>query len=361
MQLNYLEVNGNLEEVTCHGTPAFPMEVYLDDLDLYPNRSIPWHWHKELELVYVLRGAIEFQTGVRSYVLSSGQGGLLPPNMLHMVAPYHHQRGSAYCAVLADPYLLHGLSGGLVEAQCASFITGADVDFFLLDNTCPWHKEALSCIHDMYLCDCRRPPGYLWRLQILLQQTGLTLYENMDLKREKHTSYSDVPYRRVRSCLTFIHQEYARKIRLEDIARAASVSTSECCRDFKEILGQSPVDYLISYRVRMGEYLLTHTGKSILEIALAAGFSGSSHFSNTFTRYMGYRIVRQCRTEIVPVAGASFSVYRTLALWNCLRSGCYRDSGRFYCEPCSRKRHICACFLCLPLSSGVYCLHGNAG
>ena len=85
MQLNYLEVNGNLEEVTCHGTPAFPMEVYLDDLDLYPNRSIPWHWHKELELVYVLRGAIEFQTGVRSYVLSSGQGGLLPPNMLHMV------------------------------------------------------------------------------------------------------------------------------------------------------------------------------------------------------------------------------------------------------------------------------------
>ena len=144
MQLNYLEVNGNLEEVTCHGTPAFPMEVYLDDLDLYPNRSIPWHWHKELELVYVLRGAIEFQTGVRSYVLSSGQGGLLPPNMLHMVAPYHHQRGSAYCAVLADHYLLHGLSGGLVEAQCASFITGADVDFFLLDNTCPWHKEALS-------------------------------------------------------------------------------------------------------------------------------------------------------------------------------------------------------------------------
>ena len=36
MQLNYLEVNGNLEEITCHGSPAFPMEVYLDNLDLYP-------------------------------------------------------------------------------------------------------------------------------------------------------------------------------------------------------------------------------------------------------------------------------------------------------------------------------------
>ena len=89
MQLNYLEVNGNLEEITCHGSPAFPMEVYLDNLDLYPNRFIPWHWHKELEFVYVLEGAIEFQTGVGTYVLSGGQGGLVPSNMLHMVSPYH--------------------------------------------------------------------------------------------------------------------------------------------------------------------------------------------------------------------------------------------------------------------------------
>lgn len=288
MQLNYLEVNGNLEEVTCHGTPAFPMEVYLDDLDLYPNRVIPWHWHKELELVYVLKGDIEFQTGGCSYVLSAGQGGFLPPNMLHMVTPYHQQHGSVYCAVLADPYLLHGLSGGLVETQYVSLITETERDFFLFDNTCSWHGEALSCIHDMYQCDCRRPRGYLWRLQILLQQMGLTLYENLDLRNKRQPAFSDVQYRRVRSCLEFIHQEYAGKIRLEDIAKAASVSTSECCRDFKEILGQSPVDYLISYRVRMGEYLLIHTDKSILEIALAAGFSGSSHFSNTFSGYMGY-------------------------------------------------------------------------
>lgn len=45
MQLNHFEVNES-GEVTCHrSTPVFPMEVYLDDLDLYPNR-IPWHWHK---------------------------------------------------------------------------------------------------------------------------------------------------------------------------------------------------------------------------------------------------------------------------------------------------------------------------
>lgn len=287
MQLNYLEVNGNLEEITCHGTPAFPMEVYLDNLDLYPNRVIPWHWHKELELVYVLEGTIEFQTGADTYVLCSGQGGVLPPNMLHMVSPYHQQYGSAYCAVLADPYLYHGLSGGLIETQYVSFITGSGKDFFLLDRSEPWHREALSCIHDMYQCDCSRPLGYQWKLQILLQQTGLMLFENFASAKESSHGFLSSKHRRVRACLEYIHKEYAHKVLLEDIARAGCVSASECCRDFKEILDQSPVDYLISYRVRMGEYLLTHTEKSILEIAMATGFSGSSHFSNTFSSHMG--------------------------------------------------------------------------
>lgn len=287
MQLNYIEVNGNLEELTCHGTPAFPMEVYLDNMDLYPNRVIPWHWHRELEFVYVLEGGIAFQTGVCTYELFAGQGGLLPPNMLHMVSPYHQQYGSIYCAVLVDSYLLHGLPGGLIETQYVASVINSGTDFFLWDNTRPWHQAVLDCIHEMYQCDCRRDDGYIWKLQILLQQAGLLLYENLESKQPERPAFSEHQYQRVRSCLEFIHKEYPHKIRLEDIARAASVSTSECCRDFKEILGQAPVDYLISYRVRMGEYLLSHSDRGILEIALSTGFSGSSHFSNTFSRYMG--------------------------------------------------------------------------
>lgn len=287
MQLNYLEVNGNLEEVTCHGTPAFPMEVYLDELDLYPGRVIPWHWHKELELVYVLEGGIEFQTGVGTYELFAGQGGMAPSNILHMVTPYHMQRQCAYCAVLASPYLLHGLSGGLIDTRYVSSLLKSGKDFFLLDQTCPWHETVLDCIHEMYRCDSGRPAGYQWKLQILLQQTGLLLYENLDLRQEPGPSSTGSQYQRVRACLEYIHKEYAGRVRLEDIARAANVSTSECCRDFKEVLGQSPVDYLISYRVRMGEYLLTHTDKSVLEIALAVGCSGSSHFSSLFSGRMG--------------------------------------------------------------------------
>ena len=97
-----------------------------------------------------LTGTIEFQTGARIYVISEGQGGLLPSNMLHMVNPYRRQRGSTYCAVLADPYLLHGLSGGAVETRYVSSLTGSGEDFFLFDNSCSWHGKILDFIHEMY-------------------------------------------------------------------------------------------------------------------------------------------------------------------------------------------------------------------
>lgn len=287
MQLNYIEINGNLEEVTCHGTPGFPMEVYLDVLDLYPNRFISWHWHKEVELLYILKGSIELHSGASSYLLHTGQGGMVPANMLHRVYPYQMQRGSEYCAVLADPYLFHGLSGGSIETSCVSSLTEAPEDFFLLDGSRPWHKNALSCIRQMYQCDCQKPIGYQWQLQILLQQTGLALFQNLSPDPRQEPAVSPERYRRVKSAMEFIHREYSQKLYLEDIARAACVSRSECCRDFQIVIQQSPMEYLLSYRIRMGEYLLTHTERSILDIAVTIGFSSSSHFSHTFSGMMG--------------------------------------------------------------------------
>ena len=79
----------------------FPWKCILTIWIYYPNRFIHGIG-TELEFVYVLEGAIEFQTGVGTYVLSGGQGGLVPSNMLHMVSPYHRQRGSIYCAVLFE-------------------------------------------------------------------------------------------------------------------------------------------------------------------------------------------------------------------------------------------------------------------
>ena len=42
-------------ELTVHGTAAFPIACYHDDLEAAP---VPWHWHEELELLIASEGGV---------------------------------------------------------------------------------------------------------------------------------------------------------------------------------------------------------------------------------------------------------------------------------------------------------------
>ena len=42
-------------ELLKHGTAAFPIACYHDDLQTEP---VPWHWHEELEVLVVSEGTI---------------------------------------------------------------------------------------------------------------------------------------------------------------------------------------------------------------------------------------------------------------------------------------------------------------
>ncbi len=55
---------------------------------------------------------------------------------------------------------------------------------------------------------------------------------------------------RMKEMLSWIHQHYAEKIMLEDIARAGQLSRSECCRYFKRFLKCTPLNYVMDYRIQ---------------------------------------------------------------------------------------------------------------
>ena len=38
-----------LREIREHGTPEFPFEYYLDDIDEIGQGYVEWHWHNEIE------------------------------------------------------------------------------------------------------------------------------------------------------------------------------------------------------------------------------------------------------------------------------------------------------------------------
>ena len=74
MQLAHIEVGSDLQELTKHGSKAFPFQAYLDDMSLYYAGSIPWHWHREFELSAVVSGQVSLMTASESHILREGDG-----------------------------------------------------------------------------------------------------------------------------------------------------------------------------------------------------------------------------------------------------------------------------------------------
>ena len=92
---------------------------------------------------------------------------------------------------------------------------------------------------------------------------------------------------RMRRALTFIDARYADRMTLADIAASMALSEGECCRLFRRMLRTSPMGYAISCRIRESLSLLAAGRLSVTEIAQRTGFSGSSYFTETFSRIMG--------------------------------------------------------------------------
>lgn len=90
---------------------------------------------------------------------------------------------------------------------------------------------------------------------------------------------------RLQIMLQFIHDHYAEDIGLEDIAKATNISKSSTLEIFRRGICQSPVSYLIEYRLIQAAILLKNTKKTISNISLTTGFSTDTYFCRKFKGY----------------------------------------------------------------------------
>ena len=87
--------------------------------------------------------------------------------------------------------------------------------------------------------------------------------------------------------MSFINKNYQDKVTLEQIANAGGVCKSSCCNIFKKYLHDSPMNYMINYRIECSAKKLKETDLTITEIAFEVGFSGASYYSEMFHKYFG--------------------------------------------------------------------------
>ncbi|WP_137388041.1 GlxA family transcriptional regulator [Rhodoligotrophos defluvii] len=71
------------------------------------------------------------------------------------------------------------------------------------------------------------------------------------------------------------------------LARQAGLSTRQLERLFRRYLDRSPKRYYLELRLRKARSLLLQTDMSVINVALACGFSSPSHFSKCYRAFFG--------------------------------------------------------------------------
>lgn len=93
----------------------------------------------------------------------------------------------------------------------------------------------------------------------------------------------------IRISLGLIHRNPERSWTGASLAAAAGMSRSAFFARFRELVGESPSEYLTRWRVHVGSQLLRDENQSVGAAARRVGYASEAAFSNAFTRLMGVR------------------------------------------------------------------------
>lgn len=287
-----IKTDDTLREIRQHGTMTFPFQHYHNVEESFAGRNIAWHWHKEFELGFVVRGAMVCLIGEHRIPLDYGDGLFINSGVIHR---YEWGKNGAMKNILFAPELV-APAGSDIYSKFVQPIAEKRVEFCALRRSVPWQAAVMQELRHMYnLADGEDPCREL-AIHTHICQMWQELYQHLE-QVQAVSGQNIVARARMRLMLQFIQDHYAEKITLDDIASSANVSKSEALRCFRSIAQASPVSYLNEYRLFRARELLLRAGTTISDAALATGFDNLGYFDRVFRKKFGMT-PRQFRTSV---------------------------------------------------------------
>ena len=271
--------NNQMEEVEGMHS-AYPYAFHHVSLNI---TEVPWHWHEALEFNLVVAGSVKVCTATQAQVFHKGQGFFINSNVL---ASMENIENCVLDSHLFHPIFLSGHFKSVFETKYINPVTqNRNLELICLREESGHQKQILGKLRQ--LSRLQADDDTEFQTRNLLSEIWLLLLEEI---KNADSSIFHAPQKnqdRILTMIAFFQENFAERITLEEIADSAAVSTRECLRCFKAAIHQSPMDYLIEYRIRAAKKLLETTDFSITDIALRCGFNSNSYFTKLFHRSCG--------------------------------------------------------------------------
>lgn len=89
------------------------------------------------------------------------------------------------------------------------------------------------------------------------------------------------------TCADYIHANYSQEISLEMLCKLVGVNRTSLNEKFKEQYQCTCMEYLLRYRLKIAQELLSNTNLKITEIAETCGFKYGTYFEKQFKKRLG--------------------------------------------------------------------------
>lgn len=287
MQVRDIPINDNMHEETQHGTSEFPVAVYTTQLNLNVLGYVNWHWHEELQFVYVIRGEVLFSVGATTFTLQEGEGLFINSEVLHMAKPAQSLPDSMYVCFDIHPSFVRGYPGLFIDRKYViPYIKNKKFPCHLLRPQLEKEKKILDFLEEGYALFTSGEEGTDYQFYILCQN----LWYHIIAFSKDVASSSIIPEqdeRRLKAMMAVVQERYPEKLALADFSEAVSLCGSECCRFFKQYMGCTIFEYITKYRIERSIDALVSTAASISDIAFSCGFSTTSYYISRFKKETG--------------------------------------------------------------------------
>lgn len=159
-------------------------------------------------------------------------------------------------------------------------------------STTPMSPELIASV--LRLLDCLRSPLESRILgRSLVREVAYRVLQGEQGRSLRALASRDDHFGRIARVVRLIHQEHARPLGVEDLARQARMSVPVFHHHFKLVTASSPLQYLKRIRLDRARRLMAHDGYNSSTAARAVGYESPSQFSREFKRLFGLTPVEE--------------------------------------------------------------------
>ncbi len=231
------------------------------------------HYHTSAEIMYVLKGRVKMLLGTTYRECEKGDVIFLPPSTIHEVISLTEDatiQGIVFELSLVDIKDLQlDFSELFRRSQGIQYVVTSQDEWY--EEFCGYFKNILA-VYGSFSAGSR--------LQIVsnLLLIMSRLIHFFQLEESSH----DRNYKKLKPVLDYVEEHYKEKIQVSALSEIIHVCDDRLIRLFKDVTGETPIEYIMNLRMEAGIKLLSSTDLSIAEIAEQAGFGSDTYMARVF-------------------------------------------------------------------------------